>query len=260
MVQGINTAAAGMISILNLNDIVANNMANVNTTGFKQLIPAFKNIDEAPVYKKNIDSKIDPSLQVMGNLSVGSELDAKYLDFSQGNLKHTGRNLDVALNSPGFFIVENEFGEFYTRNGNFSINDEGDLVTMSGDKVIGEGGAININVAGMDLKELNITEDGRIMHGEMELARLSVVDFEDKTTMAMMGNNLYRNLNDNAQPVEPEKISVVSGNLESSNSNVIKSMTDSITGARTYETLSQVVRNTDATVKKSVNEVGRVTG
>lgn len=261
MVQGINTAAAGMISILQQNDIIANNMANVNSTGFKQLIPTFKNLEEADVYRKNPDGTTGMDLQKIGKLSIGSVLDAAQLDFTQGNLTQTSRSLDFAIDGEGFFVIEgNEGEELYTRNGNFAINDEGELVTMSGNRVFGENGPIKFELELTDISKLIVGADGRIMLGELEINKLMVVDFEDKSKLAMMGNSLFRNTDPDIAPVEPERVSVAQGFLESSNSNMIKSMIDSITGARTYETLSKIIKDTEGTVKKSVNEVGIVQG
>jgi len=259
MVQGIETAAAGMVSIIDRNDIIANNLANTNTVGFKQLMPSFKNIHDVDVQVKNIDDPASPGMKKIGTLSAGCALDATQLDFAQGALKQTGRSLDVALDGEGFFRVKNDSGEYYTRNGSFSLNEEGDLITRSGDLVLNNsGGTINIDITGRSMEDVTITKDGRIMHNDAELDRLGIVDFADKTKLKMKGHSLFENIDPKVKPVEPENYSVSQGFLEGSNANVIKSMINSVEGSRIYETLSKVIRDSDQTLRKTVNEVGDV--
>ena len=129
MFRGIEIAASGMASVIDLNDIIANNLANVNTPGFKQLIPTFKDIHEFAVKDTNSTEK-----NMIGTLSIGSMLDNTQLDFTQGALRKTEGKLDVALNGEGFFVVKTKANEeCYTRNGGFSVNENGDLVTRQGD-------------------------------------------------------------------------------------------------------------------------------
>ncbi len=257
MIQGINTAAAGMSSVIDWNDIIANNLANINTVGFKQLIPTFRDIKEINIQAENTAEPMNPGSGTIGSISAGSIIDMTHLDFSTGALKKTDRNLDVAINGDGFFAIQTAKGEFYTRNGNFTLDENRDLVTKSGDKVLSEGGgAINIDVTAQSMKELFISQDGRIMQGDIEIDKLRIVDFKDKSNLKTIGNSLFKSIDE--QPVEMQNPSVSQGYLEGSNANVVKSMIDSITGSRTYETLSKIIRNSDSTLRKTINEVGRV--
>ncbi len=251
-----------MVSIINQNDIIANNLANINTVGFKQLIPTFKDIREVDVQQE--ENKNDnglPGLNTIGSLSAGSVLDDTRLDFSQGAIKPTGGKLDVALNGNGFFAVQTNSGECYTRNGNFSLNADGDLVTKAGYKVLGSGGSpINIDLTGKSEQDIVITNDGRITFDNEEVGKFKVVDFKDKSKLKMMGDSLFKNIDANTKPVPLENFSVMQGHLETSNANVVKSMINSITGSRTYETLARIISQTDQTLRKTVNEVGTVVG
>lgn len=259
MIQGINTAAAGMASVIDQNDIIANNLANVNTVGFKQLMPTFMNIKNLNVQVENENDDIHPGLRSIGNISAGTMIAETHIDLSQGALNQTERKLDVAVNGEGFFAVSNENGEFYTRNGNFALNEEGELVTKSGEKVLSEGGgSIKLEIEARSLSDLVISNDGRVIQGGVEIDKLKIVDFEDKSKLRVVGNSLITNTDKNQQPVELDNPSVSQGYLESSNANVVKSMIDSITGSRTYETLSKVIRDSDGTLRKTVNEVGAV--
>ncbi|NLF83709.1 MAG: flagellar basal-body rod protein FlgF [Candidatus Gastranaerophilales bacterium] len=260
MVQGIETAARGMMSILNLNDIVANNLANVNTPGFKQLLPTFRNMGEEEFLSKpdkNSDVENKEQQNVLGTLSVGSMLDSTGLDFKQGPIQKTGRNLDIAINGEGFFSVQTETGEYYTRAGSFTLDGEGDLTTHSGAKVLGENGRpINIDIETRNLEDITINDAGVIFYRHEELDRIKIVDFEDKSKLITAGNSLYKNIDKNNSPEMIETPHLMQGYLENSNANAIESMISTITGTRTYETLSKVVKDTDATLKRAINEVG----
>lgn len=260
MFRGIEIAASGMASIIDLNDIIANNMANVNTPGFKKLTPTFKSIHDQAINGQEDDINGTGEATKIGSLSMGSSLDSARLDFSQGALNKTDGRLDVALNGEGFFVVQTKSGEeCYTRNGGFTLDEEGNLMTRSGDKVLDESGqAININIAEGRVSDIDITEDGRIMLKKEEMGRLKVVNFEDTSSLQSKGNSLFSNVDENNKPKEMEKFSVSQGFLESSNANVVESMINSITGARMYETLSKVIQNADSTYRKSVTDVGRV--
>lgn len=261
MFRGIEIAASGMASIIDLNDIIANNLANVSTPGFKQLMPSFKNVHETAISGMEKDFKGEEEASQLGSLSAGSMLDMTHLDFSQGALTRTGGVLDVALNGEGFFGVQTKTGETaYTRNGGFQINEEGDLVTRAGDYVLGEGGrSINLDLGNNNIQDITIMSDGRIMLKGNEIDRLQVVNFEDHTKLKAMGNTLFRNDDEyNNRPQEMDNYTIAQGYLENSNANVVESMINSITGTRTYETLSRVIQNTDSTFKKAVNDVGRV--
>ena len=260
MIKGINTAASGMISTIDLNNIIANNLANINTPGFKQLIPTFKSVHDACINEKINENSNPNNAATIGKISIGSAIDATQLDFSQGALKKTGGSMDVALNSNGFFVIQAQSREeCYTRNGSFTLNEDGNLITRAGDIVIGEGGrAINIDPGTNNLNAVTIMADGRITLNDEEVNRIKVVDFKDLSKLKMKGNTLFENIDKDNKPVELENYTVTQGYLETSNANVIKSMINSITGERTYEALSQVIRNTNSTLKKAVNDVGRV--
>ena len=256
MVQGINIAASGMISVLNQNDIIANNLANINTPGFKQLMPTFKNIHDSKIYDAT-NKNDSPEENVIGSISAGSAIDASMLDFKQGAISKTNSPLDVAINGKGFFCIESDGKECYSRNGRFSLNEEGELVTSAGNKVLGENGrSISIDVQMGGINDVVIAADGRILQKGAEVDRLKMVDFEDKSKLQMMGNSLFSSGGE--KPVELENVALSQGYIEGSNANVIESMINSITGARTYETLSSVIKNSNATLKQTVTQVGAV--
>ena len=131
MIKGIYTAARALDSRMRNLDIVANNLANVNTTGFKRELPFSEIIDQA------------------GNAQI-----RQASDFRPGELAQTANPLDLALSGDGFFVVQSENGLQMTRDGKFSISNEGYLVNKQGYKVMGKSGAININMLQIDKQKI----------------------------------------------------------------------------------------------------------
>lgn len=259
MLRGIETAKSGMLSALELNDSVANNLANINTTGFKRTELIFKNIQNAAV--KNIQSEyfVNGDNSKPGTISLGSSVDAAIIDFKQGGIKSTGNNFDLALKGDGFFKVEQEGGEVaYTRNGTFTLQPDGALTTLDGKPVLGDAGPIVINLQEAKASEITITADGSIQVKEEEAGKVAVVDFEDKINMVSLGNSFFKPINPDENPEIDAHAVVVQGALESSNANVIESMVNSIAASRTYETLNSIVRTNSETLKKNVTEVGQI--
>jgi len=258
MVRGIETAAAGMVSIMNLNDIIANNLANINTAGFKQLIPAFKNINEVNLKQKNSENSSEMYKNI-GKLSTGSAIDATVLDLKQGALRQTGNKLDFAINGEGFFAIGTEQGERYTRNGSFSLDTQGNLITKDGLPVLGEDDkAIKLDVNNADPKDVTVSEDGRVYLNKQEFGKLKIVEFEKTTDLKTIGNGLFEPIGEDVKPKDNPNSKIAQGYIEASNANAIENMINTISANRTYETLSKVVQSSNRTLEKAVTDVGRV--
>ena len=259
MVTGIDAAAAGMIAQqLNI-DVISNNLANVNTPGFKELIPVFKNISDIELKEKNKNEDNIPNTdKKIGILSAGSTLDATILDLKQGALRKTDNKLDFAIEGNGFFAVGTEKGDCYTRNGSFTINDQGNLVTKDGYPVLNQSGsAIKIDLSNNRIDKINVAEDGTIFLNKQAIDKLKVVEFNKPSDLTSIGNSLYGAAN-NITPAEAKNCKVEQGFIEGSNSDVIGTMINTISATRTYESLSKVVKETESTLSKDVNDVGRL--
>jgi len=260
---GIEAAASGMMAQqLNI-DVISNNLANANTVGFKQFIPIFKNISDNILKEK---SKKDDNLsedKTIGTLSSGSVLDSTILDLQQATLKKTDNKLDFALDGNGFFAVSTPNGDCYTRNGSFVIDDKGSLITKDGNSVLNKDGApiiINLNNTNTPktLDKLNVTEDGTIFLGKEEIGKLKIAAFSKPEDLTSLGNSLYKPVDNNIKPTEAQNCKVNQGFTEGSNSSVIENMINTISATRTYETLSKIVKTTEMTLSKAVNDVGRL--
>ena len=262
MVSGIDAAARGMLAQQINMDVLANNLANINTSGFKQLIPVFRSMEQRkPTEEQEIEDK---EAENFGSppimISTGCMVESTFVDFKQGALSKTDNNLDFAINGEGFFVVEKDGKEFYTRNGNFSLNEDGSLVASDGYLVMSEsGGSIDFNIRDNSFQDIKIRDDGVLMLGKEEVAGLKVVNFKDPgKELLAAGSSLFKPINKDVKPIEADKYKIEQGFIECSNANTVETMIKTITATRTYETLSKVLQASDHTLTKAVNDVGRV--
>ena len=151
MIRGWYTGASGMNAQQNRLDAISNNLANVDTAGYKRDITVSKSFPELLIRRTNADGVYHTSVgsadaaPIIGKLGLGVETNENYTDFTQGSFKITNTNTDAALSGKGFYCVETPQGERYTRNGNFLIGKEGILETKDGYPVLGENGYIYLN-------------------------------------------------------------------------------------------------------------------
>jgi flagellar basal-body rod protein FlgF len=225
-------------------DIVANNIANADTTGFKveQLLVG------AEIGERARNHAIRPSASFVLDNGVGR-------DFGQGALEQTGRDLDFGIEGEGaFFTVQDGDGEAYTRDGAFSIDAEGRLVTQGGAAVLGDGGEIILDAT---LGPVSVGPDGTITQGIQQVGRLTLARFETLSVLSKDGDGLYRNRS-NAQPIEATGAQVRQGMLEGSNVNPLIEITNLIEISRAYERASKMVEQTNDLSRRSVERLGRV--
>ena len=146
MLRGIYTSASGMNVMQQRLDIISNNLANVDLVGYKKDVTTMKEFPNIQIRRDFDDGLVSfplgsyDKMPFVGKLGTGVELNESYTIFSQGSLKETTNDFDFALDGKGFIAVETEKGERYTRNGSFTIDKEGYLVTKDGLKVLGENG------------------------------------------------------------------------------------------------------------------------
>ncbi len=233
---------------------IANNLANVNTTGYKRESLAFKD-----VFVRFGHNMLDPiaALNEESLLPVPDEMAQirialSHIDFSQGSLQKTGNPLDVALHGEGFFKVRTPQGVFYTRNGNFHLTPEGQLVNSQNYPVLGNDGEINLEPGG----QVYIAPNGQITVNDEGVGLLQVVNFANPQVLEKVGQNLFR-IRDGAQAVEEpaENVSVISGYLEGANVNVVQEMVSMIETHRLFEAYQKVMRTTQEADRKLIREV-----
>ncbi|NLG16117.1 MAG: flagellar basal-body rod protein FlgF [Fibrobacter sp.] len=243
MIQGIYTASMGMTPLMQKQDQVANNLANINTTGYKQSGLFVK------TYQKYLSNDL---LQPFANRQI--KADEVYIDYSEGPMRQTNNSLDLFLKGSGFFTVMTPEGVQYTRNGNFGLSPEGFLVTSDGSKVMGTEGFIRVE---RDLP-IYISEKGEVIQKGESKGVLKIADFQKPYKMERMGESRMRPL----LPENPEIVSagysVRQGYLEGSNVDIIKNMVQMISAYRNFEADQKALHAQDETLDKAVNQVGRI--
>ncbi len=260
MLKGLRSAETAMNIQLNKLNVLANNLANVNTTGFKQVLTEV--VERVPDATARPGTTAAPaaggaaSPATAGTAARGKDLvlDVRApIDLTQGPLRRTGEPTHVALRGDGFFKVRHRGREFYTRSGDFTIDARRRLVTRSGDPVLGTGGPIELPDG-----ELRITGDGRVLVDGAQVARLAVVRFDDPGLLRHVGGSLMdRPAKMPARPVPENEVEVVQGMLEESNADPVKTMVAMIAAQRAFQLESKVLQNADHVLGKAVNELSR---
>ncbi len=249
MLRGLYTAATGMTVQRNKMDVLTNNIVNASTTGYKKDTLISSSFAEVLIERINDPYVISTSEEV-GPYSFGTHIDEIYTDYSPGNIESTGTQTDLAISGDGFFTVETPDGERYTRSGNFTVNQQGYLVTCGGYYVLGENGPISVGSGAFAVDgEGNITIDGEAR------GALRIVQFEETANLRKQGENLYYTLNGET-PTDAVSCQVMQGQLESSNVDIADEMTDMIMVYRTYEANQKILTMTDETLGLAVNDLG----
>ncbi len=248
MLNGLYTTARGMTAIEKENNVLANNLANVNTAGFKSDQVIYQSFPE--ILMKRLDQSGE---HVIGAKGTGCKISETYTNYRPGHMEHTENPLDIAIMGEGFFAVESPEGVLYTRNGHFTLNQDGQMVTTEGYKLLGEYGAIETNG-----NPVNIGEDGMIEVDGAVVDQLRLVNFDNLQQLEKIGNSFYRANDDVTE--KSSSATLQQGFIEHSNVNIILGMTQLITATRSYELSQKVIQSQDETLSKAVNEVGRLGG
>ena len=252
MIRGWYTGASGMNAQQNRLDSISNNLANVDTAGYKRDVTASKSFPELLIRRTNLDGVYETPFgsaevaPVIGKLGLGVETNENYTDFSQGSFRQTDTNTDVAMGGKGFFAVETPLGERYTRDGNFIIGKEGLLLTKDGYPVLGEKGYIHV-----ENDKFTVNEDG-ILSSQKDsevIDRFKVVRFDNERYLKKMGTNLY-SANDVSGPAHiaegDERPRFIQGYMETSNVNVVNEMVQMIEVNRAYEANQKTITSEDS--------------
>jgi flagellar basal-body rod protein FlgG len=239
MNSGMFAAVSGNVAAMKRLDVIANNIANVNTAGFKKDRMSFESLLMASTSAAN------------GDQPVLSD-NAASTDFSAGPMKQTGNTLDVAIDGDGFFVVNTPQGPAYTRQGTFQRNNEGKLINRDGFEVAGTGSLV-INGA-----RVEIDAKGGVLVDGAQVGTLQVVDFPQPYKLEKIGDGLFRATDPQQSPQPAAKTLVRQGFLEESNVNVVREMADMIETNRYFETCQKVVQAYDSVAAKAANEIGKV--
>jgi flagellar basal-body rod protein FlgF len=260
MLKNIYAPLSGGIAQERMLEVLANNMANTNTTGYKEEQISFSAMDSnpwdsypSPMPPAQFKLDMNELFPLHGNDMGYSAIANVNTSFTQGSLQKTGNSLDVALQGDGFFSVNTPFGERFSRDGSFSLTTDGTLVTKNGNVVVGEKGAIT----GLKEGEVKILPGGEVYLKDTLIDKIKVTNFTDKTVLQKLGENLF--VHDGAPENKiPFTGEVSKGYLESSNVNTMRNLTNMIIAHRQYEALQKAVKSHDQTMEMSSNKIGTV--
>ncbi len=258
MVKGLYTAYTGMINQEHRMDVITNNLANANTNGYKKEGATSQSFNDVLAYKiKDVTEGYHLAKRIGVN-NPGVKIGEGYTDFSQGPLKTTANTFDLALTDKGFFAIEytNKAGETsvkYTRDGNFTLTQNGVLVTQDGDPVLGtDGKQIKIDTQA----ETVIDTSGNIIQNGQIVGTIQVTDFADYNYLEHYGENYFQPIEGAQETEAPAQI--YAGYLETSNISVVTEMVNMISIQRAYESNQKVITTYDSTLEIAANQLGKI--
>ena len=222
-------------------DVVANNIANLNTTGFKAEQILFEEY-VMPVARDNDFPSLDQPLSYVQDW-------ATMHDMTGGAIVQTGNELDVALNGDGFFAVQTAGGERWTRAGSFQLNNQGTLVDQSGNPVLGTGGPIQF---GPDEVGITIASDGTVSSSAGAKGQLRIVEFANAQDLKREGLNLYSG----GEPQANAATRAVQGHVERSNVSGVTEMAEMIRVQRAYESAASLAQKQDDMRRNAIQRLG----
>lgn len=212
---------------------ISQNVANMNTLGFKKQLVEFNGFDEY--------------LQPQAT-NVMSQLQRTQIK-TQGTFNHTKNMSDVALSGDGYFQVQGEQGIFYTRRGDFQINNHGELSTATGEVLLGKGGTIKIDDAAF-----TVDTQGRLFIDHRQIEQLNVVKFINPNQLRYVGHGLYQS---DASPIPTDhNTRILQGFIEQSNVKSIDEMMDMIKTSRHFEASQRVMRTADNLLTTAISQLG----
>jgi len=255
LVRGLYITTMGMLlDEATLNNL-ANNLANVDTAGYKGDRLAFRTYLEREIYRREPHperSKV--ALRRIGRLEMATVLDEVRMDMSCGKIEETGSPYDLAIKEDGFFAVTDGENIYFTRNGNFYRDAQGRLVTSEGYRLLDTQG--ETVVVGLDDY---IAPDGSIRRPGGELRSvIGVYQFENPVGLRKVGYTMFATTDESGEPALIENPSLMVGFLERSNVEPLKEMVKMIEAQRHFEISQRVITATDALLDQVVNQVGRL--
>ncbi len=215
--------------------VISNNLANMQTSGYKKALPFYEVLEDQ-----------------------GKRITNQATDLSVGEQLYTGNPLDLALTGSAYFTVETSSGDRLTRDGKFSISQDGYLTNRKGDKVMGEGGTINLkDVMTIDNNKVSISSDGVVMVGDKVVDRLMIMREKEGSRLIKDYEVYFKCEEENFVQVDTDEYKIAQGFLENSNVNPIEEMESMISLSKNYESAKNILTYLDDSLSKAI-EIGKV--
>lgn len=257
MVRGLYSAWTGMVNEQKRLDVIANNLANSATVGYKKEGVTSQSFEEQLTIKIR-DASVDWRKEEIGNMSLGVKIGEVYTDYTQGSLRQTGNTFDLAIDGDGFFAVEytNEAGETstqYTRAGQFTVTNEGYVVDVEGNHLLSGSGYLQIPV---DAARVVIDNSGNVYADDEYVDTITLTDFEDYDYLKKFGETRCFPVDGAVQKEAAGQL--LQGYTEQSNVNVVSEMVNMIAITRAYEAGQKAIQTMDGTLELAANSIGKV--
>lgn len=244
MNSGMYASLSGALVSVQRLDVLAHNLANANTPGYKKDCMKFEAV------MASAESALPSAYAAEAPVLVA---ESTSIDFSAGPVSNTGNTFDLALDGEGFFVVNTPNGKAYTRQGNFRLDSGGTLVTVDGYEVMGQGGPVNIKGG-----NVSFSSEGKISVEGVETGAIEVVTFQKPYDLRKIGQGLLVPNDPGVTSQPATKTAVMQGRLEGSNVSAVEEMVQLIETSRFFESCQKVIQNYDSMTGKAVNELGKV--
>jgi flagellar basal-body rod protein FlgF len=262
MGDGIYTALSGALAQQHSLDVIANNVANANTSGFRGDRVVFGELLAGA--QKN--QTVDPRQPAPPRTDQFVQVEQNSLDLSSGVLRHTGNPLDLAIQGDGYFVVRTPQGDRLTRSGNFMLRESGELATLEGHSVLDDNNAPIAFPPG--IRDIQVASDGTIRANVVDgspkgsvtdLAKLQLKSVSDPRKLSREGTTLYK-VSEDAQLTTPSRTEIAQGHLEASNVNPVSGLNELITVSRSFDALHRVIETFQQIDQRTARDVGARNG
>lgn len=222
-------------------DVIANNIANVSTPGYRREEQTFRQyIEQLPATEGDTGTQTLSFVQDAGIVR----------DMSEGPMRATGATYDLALHGKGFFVVQTPNGERYTRNGHFSLDTAGQIVDDSGDALQGDGGAITINT---DDGDIHIGADGTLSGKNGQIGKVRVAGFANEAALSKDGASLYSAAE---TPTTATSVEIRQGTLEESNVQPVVEISRMVDVMRAYQATATMTKSQEDLLRQAIDKLG----
>jgi len=260
MVRGLYKATQGMLYESMRLDVISNNLANANTHGYKKgrigINSSFETFYDAQVkllLASEEAEEIYPLNPSENTYEPPTLMYTRYdIDYAEGTMRHTENPFDIAIQGNGFFCVQTPNGVRYTRDGAFTLNANGDLVTQAGYQVLGRNGPINIQGG-----EFEVDEKGGVFADKVQVDTLRTTDFPQPYQLTKIGDNLFEPSDANVREIFAADAKIMQGYIEESNVEIVREMVQMIESLRNYESYQKTIQSIDESIQQ-INDAGMV--